>query len=91
MKPQIKLEGEFETHKLDYCLNVSEYYCNKQPSDYMQYIWVTDAYNANKNTWIRKYRYSFTRKTLNKTNDPIIKQIIQDFDKHQPIPQPKIQ
>jgi len=90
MKPQIKIEGEFETHKLDYCINVFEYYCNQLPSDYMQYIWVTDAYKANKNTWIRKYRYSFTRKTLNKTNDPIIKQIMQDFDKQQPIPQPKI-
>ena len=90
MKPQIKLEGEFEAHKLDYCMNVSEYYCNTTIKDHMQYIWVTDLYNASKNKWTRKYRYSFLRKLLNKTNDPIIKQIMQDFDEQYPIPQPKI-
>jgi hypothetical protein len=31
MKPQIKIEAEFEIHKIDYCINASEYYDNTQP------------------------------------------------------------
>jgi hypothetical protein len=87
MKPQIKIEGEFEIHKLDYCINASEYY----PKDHLNpYIWVTDSYNASKNTWRRIFKRSYSRKTLNKSNDPIIIQVMLDFNNTQPLPQPKV-
>lgn len=89
MKTKFIIERRFEVHKKEYCLNVGDYY-NDPKNLVAPYIWVSDVYTASKNIWKRKYRHPFMmRKLLNKSQDPIIKQIIQDFDKHQPIPQPK--
>ena len=39
MKPQIKIEAEFEIHKIDYCINASEYYDNTQPMPQPKVRW----------------------------------------------------
>jgi hypothetical protein len=86
MKPQIKIEGEFEIHKIDYVINASEYYDKNHTNPY---IWVTDSYNASKNTWRRIFKRSYSRKSLNKSKDPIIIQVMMEFNQQQPTPQPK--
>jgi hypothetical protein len=82
--PNLVVEHIYETHKVEYVLNVKRYY-PKRPAHFRDYIYVADTFSPNSKKWRRSFKHYGTRKNLNNSPDPIIQQIISDFNADHPI------